>query len=108
MTYSNDFREKAIEIKKQENLTIQETAVRFGVGSASIARWLKQLEAKKTRNSPWRKIDMEALKRDVEIHPESYPYERAKRFGVCQAAIGKALKRLKVSRKKNLIASESE
>jgi transposase len=72
MTYSTDFREKALEIKKQEGLSIQETAIRFGVGTASIARWLKQLEAKKTRNSPSRKIDREVLKQDV----DSYQYER--------------------------------
>jgi transposase len=107
MTYSKDFRQKALAIRKEEGLSIEETAIRFGVGKSSITRWLKRLEAKETRNSPARKIDMEALKQEVEDNPEAYQYERAKRFGVCQAAIGKALKRLKISYKKNAVTSES-
>jgi len=44
MTYSIDFRQKVLLIKEQEKLTVAETAVRFGIGVASITRWDKRLE----------------------------------------------------------------
>ncbi|BAP57310.1 transposase [Thioploca ingrica] len=53
------------------------------------------------------KIDMEALKRDVEQYPDAYQYERAKRLGVSRRGIGYALKRLEISRKKNVLTSAS-
>ncbi len=45
---------------------------------------------------------MEALKRDVELHPDAYHYERAMRCGVTEGGIRKALKRLGISYKKTL------
>jgi len=62
MTYSIDFRQKVLWIKEQENLTGTETAVRFGIGVASITRWNKQVEPQRTRTKAATKLDMEALK----------------------------------------------
>ena len=107
MTYSLDFRQKVLKIKKQERLTQAEAAARFGVGVASIMRWGKCLEPKCTRSKPATKIDMKVLEEDVKIHPDGYQYERAVRLGVSQRAIGDALKRLGVSYKKNTVTSES-
>ena len=101
MAYSIDFRKKVLEIKKRENLTLAETAARFGVGIASIVRWMHRIEPKTTRNKPATKINREALIKDVEEYPDSYQYERAMRFGVSCTGIGEALKRLKISNKKN-------
>jgi transposase len=106
MTYSLDFRQKILSIKEQEGLTQAEAAVRFGVGVASIMRWGKCLEPQRTRSKPATKLDMEALKQDVDNYPDGYQYERAARLGVSQRAIGNALKRLNVSYKKNTVASE--
>ena len=50
---------------------------------------------------------MEALEQDEKEYTDAYQYERASRLGVCQRAIGYALERLKVSYKKNTVASES-
>jgi transposase len=100
MTYSLDFRQKVLSIKEQEGLTGAETAVRFGIGAASITRWNKQIEPQRTRNKPATKLDMDALKQDVDNYPDGYQYERAARLGVSQRAIGNALKRLKISYKK--------
>ena len=100
MTYSIDFRQKVLLIKEQEGLTQAETALRFGIGVASITRWNKQLEPQRTRSKPATKLDREALKQDLDNCPDAYQYERAARLGVCQRAIGNALKRLKVSHKK--------
>jgi len=105
MTYSLDFRRKVLSIRKQEGLTIAEAAKRFGVGQASVVRWLKQPEPQTTRHKPATKIDLEALARDVERYPEAYQYERAQRLGVSPKGIGHALRRLGISSKKNAVAS---
>lgn len=48
---------------------------------------------------------MEALGKDVKDNPDNFQYERAKKFGVSQSAIYYALKRLKISYKKNSFPS---
>lgn len=59
-------------------------------------RWGKVLEVKRTRHKPT-KIDMEALKQDVEIYPDAYHYERAARFRISESDIRSALKCLGVN-----------
>jgi transposase len=108
MTYSTDLHRKVLSIKAQENLTNTEVAKRFGIGIANISRWNKNLEPKRTRNKPATKIDMEALKRNVELHPDAYHHERAMRFNVTKGGIRKALKQLGISYKKNAETSQSQ
>ena len=105
MTYSLDFRKKVLKIRAEESLSIEEVAIRFGVGKASVMRWLIDIEPKKKRNKPATKIDMEALKKDVEANPDSYQYERAARFNMSKTGIRSALIRLKLSYKKNMESS---
>lgn len=100
MTYSIDLRRKVLLIKEREPVSFETIAERFDVGKASVFRWSKQIEGSRTRNKPATKIDMEALKQDVEEYPDAYPYERAQRLGVSRRGIGDALKRLGISRKK--------
>lgn len=52
-------------------------------------------------------MDMDVLVRDVEQHPDTYHYERARRLGVSKSCIQAALKRLGIRYKKNTKASES-
>ena len=70
MTYSPDFSRKVLEIKKAE------IAQRFKVAVARVIRWNKTSKAKRTRNKQ-SKIDMAALKQDVELCPDTYHYKRA-------------------------------
>ncbi len=111
MTCSADFRRRVSEIKKQDNLSIEETetAVRFGVGQAGVFRWTKRAEPCRTRNKPSVEIDRDRLRlvRDAEEHPDAYQHERAERPGCSRRGISDALKRLKISRKKNSSPSES-
>lgn len=107
MTYSLDFRQKVLHVRAKEKLTFIETAKRFDIGLASLVRWSKDIIPQKTRNKPATKIDMEALKKDIEAYPDAYQYERAERLGVSKACIWYALKRLKVTYKKNSQASQS-
>jgi hypothetical protein len=43
---------------------------------------------------------MDRLKKDVELNPDSFVYERAARFAMSESGIRYALKRLGISRKK--------
>ena len=100
MAYSRDFRQKVLSVRSKEGLTIAEVAARFDVGSASVVRWLKNVE-RKPQGYRRRKIDLEALRKDVIAYPDAYQHERAQRFGVTQNAIFVALKKLPVTHKKN-------
>ena len=107
MTYSVDFRKKVLKIRQEEGLSIKSVAIRFGVGQASVMRWLIELVPKKTRNKPATKIDMDALKKDVEQYPDSYQYERAERLDASKSGIYWALKRLDITYKKNTDSSKN-
>ena len=106
MTHSLNFRIKLLSVKEKENLSFKKVAKRFHVGVASVMRWSKNLKPLKNRNKPATKIDMDALKKDIQDNPDSYQYERAQRFGVTQTGIWHALKRLKVTYKKNVLPSK--
>jgi len=43
MTYSLDFQKKVLKVRAAECLSIEEVAIRFGVGKASVMRWLVHL-----------------------------------------------------------------
>ena len=53
MTYSLDFRKKVLKMRAEKGLSIEEVAIRFGVGKASVMRWLIDIEPKKKRNRPY-------------------------------------------------------
>jgi len=105
MSYSLDFRKQVFKLKAEEHLTYQEASDRFGIPMRTLFRWQKCIEPKTTRNKPSSKIDMEALRKDVEQNPDAYQYERAKKFGVAQSTIFYALKRMGISNKKNAVSS---
>lgn len=48
MRHSVDFRKKVLQIRAEENLSIEAVSVRFGVGKASVMKWLVELEPKKS------------------------------------------------------------
>lgn len=107
MTYSLDFRKKVLKLKTEEKLSYEETTKRFKIGKTTLVRWHRKLEPQTTRNKPATKINMEALKQDLNDYPDGYQHERANRLGVSQKGICEALKRLGVTYKKNLKPSES-
>ena len=108
MTYPLKFRQQLLQTREPEGLTIAQAAARFGVGVASVTRWLKSPVPKAKRNRKANKIDMAALARDLREHPDAFQYERAARFGVSQRGIGQALRRLGVTYKKNTCAPKSQ
>ena len=102
MAYPLKFRQKVLETRAREGLTIAQVAQRFAVGIASVVRWLKSPDPVKTRNKGATRIDMDALAQDVLEYPDAYQHERAARFGVSQRGICQALKRLGVTYKKSV------
>jgi transposase len=56
--------------------------------------------APKKRETPWRKIDPVKLKEYIEKNPDAYLREMAEAFNCRIYAVQKALKRLKITRKK--------
>ena len=71
MPYSLDFRQKVINFVENGG-TITKVAHTFGIGRASIYRWLSRptLEATKVK-SRQRKLDWKELEKDVKQNPES-------------------------------------
>lgn len=100
MTYSVQFRKKVLKLQEtgESFITLSQ---RFKISTTTISRWKKQLLPKKHRHKKAVKIDDEALRRDIQDHPDSYSYERGIRFGVSASGIRYAQKRLGISYKKN-------
>jgi len=71
-----------------------------------MKQWKKQWEetgslAKKELHRSFKKIDPEKLSIYVQEHPDAYLKEIAQAFECSDTAIVKALKKLKITRKKN-------
>jgi len=103
--HSLDFRTHVFAMKKKENLTFAQTSKRFGIGMRTLFAWQKRMEPKTTRNRQATKIDMQVLRNDVRRHPDRFQWERAQDYDVSAWAIGKALRRLNISFKKNSVSS---
>ena len=105
MSYDKKIRQRAIAYW-DEGHSKKETAAVFKVGTTTLQTWksmLKEtgtLESKK-RKETWRKIDPKKLKEYLKRYPDAYLKEIADEFGCSDVAILKALRRLKISRKKN-------
>ena len=106
MSYSIDYRKKVLGVKAEEKISIAEAAKRFAIGKATIVRWMQSIEMKRRQKST-STVNMEALKKDIEEYPDAYQYERGERLGCTRGGIYHALKRLRVTYKKNTQASES-
>ena len=102
MTYSVDLRERVVTFCREGGRKT-EAAKRFGVARHTVYAWLRapSLEPKK-HGRRRRKLDWEALRRDVEKHPDKMLKERAEAFGVAVNAIWYALQQMNTSNKKNL------
>lgn len=101
MTYSLDFRKKVLLVRSKENLSFAQVAKRFNVSVNSVFLWSKNLKPKRTKRRPAIKIYTEALLGDVKKYPDAFNYERAHRLNVSASGVCRAMKRLRISYKKN-------
>ena len=105
MSYDKKFRQRALEYWESGH-SKQETAAVFKVNPSTLQKWKSRLKETgtlnpKERRETWRKIDPSKLEAFVAENPDSYLREIAEEFGCSDVAIIKALRRLKISRKKN-------
>lgn len=105
MSYDIKYRQRALSYLSEGN-SYRKTAAVFKVSTTTLQTWKSQLKesgglAPKKRVETWRKITPSKLKEYVEQHPDAYLKEIAEEFNCSEVAIFKALKRLKISRKKN-------
>ncbi len=105
MSYPTKYRERTIEYRK-EGHTLEETHRTFKVSIATIRKWEKQLEKegnleKKPLNRSYKKVNPEKLIAYVAEHPDAYQKEIAQECGCSATAIYLAMKRLKITRKKD-------
>ncbi|WP_340622033.1 IS630 transposase-related protein [Xenorhabdus siamensis] len=102
---SLDFRKRVLAYKDKHSLTFEQMSAHFEISIRTLFRWSHKIEPCMTRDKPPIKIPDEVLIADVQNFPDDYQWERAKRLGVSQSAIHYALKRLRLTLKKNLKTS---
>ena len=105
MSYSKKYRERTIEYR-QAGHTLEETHQTFKVSRSTIQIWEKRLKetgdlGKKELHRSFRKIDPEKLRAYVSEHPDAYQSEMAEAFGCSESGIRDALRRNKITRKKD-------
>lgn len=104
MSYEREYRKRVLNYI-EDGHTHEEAAEQFDVCLSSITTW-KAREASgegldvRPRKRPPKKLDPAALRTHVAAHPDAYQHEIAEAFGCTKSAVGKALKRLDITRKK--------
>ncbi len=103
MPYSLDLRQKVMNFVEDSGI-ITEKAHIFGIGRASIYRWLsrQKLLATKVKRRQI-KLNWKELEKDIKQNPESIINRQSKKNGVNPRAIFYALKRMKITKKNNLV-----
>lgn len=108
MSYSVDLRERVVKFVMKGNSRRQASNL-FEVHYNTVKSWVKLYQAEgrlwpnpATGLKPY-KLNREALKKEVQEHPELFQSEHAQTFGVVQSTISKALQQLGITRKKKLI-----
>ena len=110
MAYSLDMRQRALELLK-EGKTKKEVSQMLGVGRTSLLRWEKreskgELGATYPKTRGGFRVDDEKLKAYVAQYPDAYQSEIAEAIGAKENTVCRALKRLKISRKKRPRSTE--
>jgi transposase len=110
MRYDITFRQKVLEIKHREDLSIREVAERFALSTRTVQNWLQRITFLPCgrKAGVGLKLNREALAQHVATHPDAYITERAEHFGVARHTVWHALQGLKVSCKKNVGTSEDK
>lgn len=106
MSYPEKYKKRVIEYR-EEGHTLEETHNIFKIAISTIRGWEKQYREEgnlkqKTPKRPFKKIDPEKLRTYIQKHPDAYQKEIAQEFNCTQKAVSKALKRLKITRKKRV------
>ena len=104
MRYSKDLRRRVVKYVRQGG-SKAEAARQFGVSRPTVYEWLalgNDLSAQKPGPKKAHKLDWEVLRQAVEKQPEKMKTEWAREFRVGTTAINYAMRRMNLSRKKNV------
>ena len=82
MTYSLQLRQKVFSTKEKFHLTFARTSQRFDVPIRTLFRWQRKIALCMTRDKPATRLDKAALAKDIEISPDAYQWEKAKRLAL--------------------------
>jgi len=102
MTYSIDLRKSVVLYVDQGGSKAEASRV-FNISLWCVNNWCKRenLAPKEYPTDRKRKLDWEALRRHVSEYPDAIFRERAKYFNVHIHTIEYAMKKMKITRKKN-------
>ena len=101
MAYRIDLRSRVVEFVKKGG-SQAEAARRYNVSRWCVYDWCKRPNIERVKvHRRSRKLDWEALRKQVQQKPDALLLERAAEFGVNINAIWYALKQMKQTRKKN-------
>ena len=100
MTYPVHFRKRIIAEAEKAARTI-DVLRHYGISSSVFYAWKKKIQPKKGHACTFRSIDDQLLLNDVALYPDATQAERAARLNCSQSGICYALRRLKISYKKN-------
>ena len=112
MAYSEDYRKRVIEYRK-EGHTLQQTHEVFKLAIITIRTWEIKLKEegtlkKKPVKRTFRKLDPEKVRLYFAQHPDAYLREAAEEFECCETTITYACRKLKITRKKRRRITESK
>ncbi len=113
MSYSVDLRVRVINWVLNGKSRRSASKV-FEVHYNTVKVWVKKyketgecIPQTRTPSTP-RKLNLEALRQDVQSAPDSFQSERASRFGVTQSTISKALVKMGLIRKKKRFSTRRQ
>ena len=109
MGKGEDLRLSAV-LYRLDGHTYAETAKIFRASVSAIRVWVQKYQetgdlSDKPLNRGFKKIDPDKLRTYVKEHPDDTQQEIADAFGCTNQAVSKALKRLKITRKKKRFAT---
>jgi transposase len=101
MTYSKDLRQRVLKFVKKGN-SCRKAGYHYEVNHQTVCNWVKNPVAKKAGPKSAHKINDNLLKIQIELHPDAYLSEYASHFNMSISGIWYAMKRLGITRKKNV------
>lgn len=106
MSYSVGFKDRVLAYISEGHTKYEASDV-FGVGRATIYRWLSENQATaKPRQTRHRVIDKAALASHVRAHPDALLRERALEFSVTPSGLWRAMRAQGLRKKNDAIRGE--
>jgi putative transposase len=107
MSYSVDLRKRVLAYIESGHSKYEASAV-FGVGRATIYRWLSSDSlTRKPRQTRQRVINKAALKAHVRMHPDVLLRERAQEFSVTPSGLWRAMRAQGLRKKNDAVRGKS-